>query len=227
MSHIEVEMQQLKAEIVEMWNLVSAQMKTAMVALAKMDKELAKEILNNEKKVNSLELKIDRECENIFALHNPVANDLRLVLALLRINANLERIGDIAASVAKFINKSDGFDYKNLVEETHALEMFEEACDLVEDVKASFETENTRLAESIFKRDRTLNELNKNARAIIIAHIKKDPENVESFLAFLAIIRKLERSGDQSKSIAEELIFFIEAKVLKHAPKAESTKPNH
>ncbi len=226
MSHIEVEMQQLKAEIVEMWNLVSAQMKTAMVALAKMDKGLAKEILNNEKKVNSLELKIDRDCENIFALHNPVANDLRLVLALLRINSNLERIGDIAASVAKFINKSDGFEYKGLVEETHALEMFEEACDLVDDVKASFETENTQLAESIFKRDRTLNELNKNARAIVIAHIKKDPENVESFLSFLAIIRKLERSGDQSKSIAEELIFFIEAKVLKHAPKAEGNKLN-
>lgn len=224
MSHIEVEMQQLKAEIVEMWKLVSTQMKTAMIALAKMDKTLAKEILNDEKKVNSLELKIDRNCENIFALHNPVANDLRLVLALLRINANLERIGDIAASVVKFINKSDSFDYKHLVEETHALEMFEEACDLVDDVRSSFETENTQLAESIFKRDRTLNELNKNARAIIITNIKKDPENVEAFLSFLAIIRKLERSGDQSKSIAEELIFFIEAKVLKHAPKADPNK---
>jgi len=221
MNHIEVEMQQLKAEIVEMWRLVSAQMKAGMIALAKMDKEMANEIILSEKKVNSLELKIDRSCENIFALHNPVANDLRLVLALLRINSNLERIGDIAASVAKFIKKTNGFDYKPLIEKTHALEMFEEACDLLEDVQNSFETENSQLAESIFRRDRTLNELNKNARAIIISHIKQDPENVEQCLSMLSIIRKLERAGDQSKSIAEEIIFFIEAKVLKHSPKTE------
>lgn len=219
MSQIEVEMQNLKTEIVSMWKLVSAQMKTAMVALAKMDKERALEIAVTEKKVNSLELKIDRDCENIFALFNPVANDLRLVLALLRINYNLERIGDIAASVAKFIKKSDNFDYKELIAQTHALEMFEEACDLLDDVLNSFETENAQIAEGIFRRDRTLNELNKNARATIISQIKKDPEHVEEYLSLMAIVRKLERAGDQSKSIAEEIIFFVEAKVLKHAPK--------
>lgn len=220
MSHIEVEMQQLKTEIVAMWKLVSVQMKTAMIALAKMDKQMAEEIMLSEKKVNSLELRIDRDCENIFALHNPVANDLRLVLALLRINSNLERIGDIAASVAKFIKKSDGYDYKILIEKTHALEMFEEASDLLDDVLSSFESENSQLAESIFRRDRTLNELNKSARAVIISQIKQDPESVEQCLSMLSIIRKLERAGDQSKSIAEEIIFFIEAKVLKHSPKS-------
>lgn len=219
MSHIEVEMQQLKSEIVAMWRLVSVQMKTAMVALAKMDKEKAVEVAQTEKKVNSLELKIDRDCENIFALFNPVANDLRLVLALLRINSNLERIGDIAASVAKFIKKSDDFNYSELIEQTHALEMFEEACDLLDDVLNAFESENSQIAEGIFRRDRTLNELNKNARNTIINRIKKDPENVESYLSLMSIIRKLERAGDQSKSIAEEIIFFIEAKVLKHSPK--------
>lgn len=219
MSNLEVEMQQLKTEIVEMWRLVSAQMKNAMVALAKIDKEAAKEIMANEKMVNSLELKIDRSCENIFALHTPVANDLRLVLALLRINYNLERIGDIAASVAKFVKKVDKYDYTDLIQKTHVLEMFEEACDLLDDVLGSFEKENSQLAEGIFKRDRTLNELNKNARALIINQIKQDPEHVEECLSMLSIIRKLERSGDQSKSIAEEIIFFIEAKVLKHSPK--------
>lgn len=219
MSHIEVEMQQLKAEIVEMWKLVSTQMRDAMVSLANLDKEKAKEILLVEKQVNLLELKIDRSCENIFALHNPVANDLRLVLALLRINYNLERIGDIAASVAKFIKKSDEFNYSTLIQNTHVLEMFEEACDLLNDVLSSFETENAELAHSIFKRDRTLNELNKNARALVINEIKQDAQHVEEYLSMLSIIRKLERAGDQSKSIAEEIIFFIDAKVLKHNQK--------
>lgn len=219
MTHIEAEIQSLKAEIIEMWRLVASQMKSAMVTLTNMDKVSATDIIANEKKVNSLELRIDRSCENIFALHNPVANDLRLVLALLKINSNLERIGDVAASIAKFVKKSDGYDFTDLIKNTHLLEMFEEAVDLIEDVLKSFETEDSVLATTIFKRDRALNSFNKSARAFIINKIKEDPQHVEECLSILSITRKLERSGDQSKSIAEEIIFFIDAKVLKHGQK--------
>ncbi len=221
MPQIEVELQNLKSEIVLMWKLVSDQMKKSMECLAKMDKDLAEEVLRAEKKVNSAELRIDRDCENIFALFNPVAIDLRLVMALLKINSSLERVGDIAASIAKFVKKSDGFDYLSLITSTHALEMFEEASDLLDDVLHSFESENSQLAEGVFRRDKTLNDLKKDARAVVIAQIKKDPENVEHCLSVLSIIRKLERAGDQSKTIAEEIIFFIDAKVLKHAPKSD------
>ena len=219
MTHIEVEIQHLKTEIIEMWRLVASQMKSTMVTLAKMDKVSAEEIIENEKKVNSLELKIDRSCENIFALMNPVANDLRLVLALLKINANLERIGDVAASISKFVRKSGDYDYTDLIQNTHILEMFEEAVDLLEDVLKSFELEDSVLATTIFKRDRALNTFNKSARAYIINKIKEDPQHVEECLSILSITRKLERAGDQSKSIAEEIIFFIDAKVLRHGKK--------
>ncbi len=217
MSPIEYEMQQLKAEIIDMSKLVSAQMKDALLTLAKSDKQLAAEVLATEKQVNAFELKIDRSCENIFALHNPVANDLRLVLAQLRINYNLEKIGDIAASIAKFVKKSFEYDYTYLIEHTHALQMFEEANDLLFDVMTSFENEDAELAKNVLKRDRTLNELNKSARKIIIEQIKKEPNNVEECLKMLSIVRKLERAGDQSKSIAEEIIFFVEAKIVKHS----------
>ncbi len=217
MSPIEYEMQQLKAEIIDMSKLVSAQMKDAMLTLAKMDKQLALETLATEKQVNALELKIDRSCENIFALHNPVANDLRLVLAQLRINYNLEKIGDIAASIAKFVKKNDGYDYTFLIEQTQALQMFEEANDLLIDVMNSFEKEDVELARNVLKRDRSLNSLNKAARKIIIEQIKNFPEQVEECLQMLSMTRKLERAGDQSKSIAEEIIFFVEAKIIKHA----------
>jgi phosphate transport system protein len=216
MNHLEHELQGLKKQVVEMWKLVSEQMKDAMVTLAKMDHETAKKIIDTEKKVNFLDLKIDRDCENIFALYNPVASDLRLVLALLRINYNLERIGDVAASIAKFVRKSENFDYASMIEKIGALHMFEEACDLLEDVFVSFENENSQQAENIIKRDRALNELDKQARAVLIESIKKDPENVEAYLALLSLARKLERAGDQCKGIATEIIFFVEAKVLKH-----------
>jgi phosphate transport system protein len=219
MSPIEYEMQQLKAEIIEMSKLVSAQMKDAMLTLTKMDKQLAIETIATEKVVNALELKVDRSCENIFALYNPVANDLRLVLAQLRINYNLEKIGDIAASVAKFVKKNNGFNYSSLIENTHALQMFEEANDLLVDVMSSFEKEDAELAKNILKRDKTLNELNKVARKIIIEEIKKDAEHVEDYLKMLSVVRKLERAGDQTKAIAEEIIFFVEAKIVKHISK--------
>ena len=182
-----------------------------------MDKQLATETLATEKQVNALELKIDRTCEGIFALYNPVAQDLRLVLAQLRINYNLEKIGDIAASVAKFVKKSFVYDYSSLIENTHALQMFEEANDLLTDVMTSFETEDAELAKNILKRDKALNQQNDQARAYIIDQIKKDPENVEEYLKMLSLIRKLERAGDQSKAIAKEIIFFVEAKIVKHS----------
>jgi len=217
MNHIEHEMQLLKAEILNMSQLVSQQMKDSLLALTKMDKQLAVETLATEKQVNAMELKIDRTCEGIFALHNPVAQDLRLLLAQLRINYNLEKIGDIAASVSKFVKKSFGFDYSNLIENTHALQMFEEANDLLIDVMTSFEKEDAELAKNILKRDKALNQQNKHARQYIIDQIKKDPEHVEEYLKMLSLIRKLERAGDQSKAIAKEIIFFVEAKIVKHS----------
>jgi phosphate transport system protein len=187
-----------------------------MKSMATMNKDIAAQIIETEKRVNAMELEIDERCENIFALYNPVAIDLRLVLALLKINSNLERIGDVAASVARFVSKSHTSVYEVLLEKTHALTMFEEASDLIEDVLVAFETENTQLAESIFTRDRALNELNKAAKAEIIAYIKNNPQAVEECLNVLSVIRKLERAGDQSKSIASEIIFYVEAKVSKH-----------
>ena len=174
MTHLEHEMQLLKAEILEMSQLVSQQMKDSLLALAKMDKQLAIETLATEKQVNAMELKIDRTCEGIFALYNPVAQDLRLVLAQLRINYNLEKIGDIAASVAKFVKKSFDYNYASLIEHTHALQMFEEANDLLIDVMTSCEKEDAELAKNILKRDKALNQQNENARAYIIEQIKKD-----------------------------------------------------
>lgn len=223
MTNLEHEMQQLKAEILDMSQLVSQQMKDSLLALAKMNKQLAIETLATEKQVNAKELKIDRTCEGIFALYNPVAQDLRLVLAQLRINYNLEKIGDIAASVAKFVKKSFVYDYASLIEHTHALQMFEEANDLLIDVMTSFEKEDAELAKNILKRDKALNQQNENARAYIIEQIKKDPENVEEYLKILSLVRKLERAGDQSKAIAKEIIFFVEAKIVKHSKQNQNS----
>src|SRR6202161_1929518 len=125
MTPLENEITALKKELVNMWILVQSQLNKAKEAMVKFDKDLAREVLIKEKRVNSYELKIDRDCENIFALYCPVAIDLRFLLAALKINTNLERIGDIAAGVALHVVESTvNFDVKEL-ERTWLLRMDE------------------------------------------------------------------------------------------------------
>jgi phosphate transport system protein len=216
MTQLENEITALKRELVNMWILVQSQLNKAKEAMIQFDKDLAREVLIKEKRVNSYELKIDRDCENIFALYCPVAIDLRFLLAALKINTNLERIGDIAAGIALYVvDSSVNFDV-NLLENTSLLRMYDEAVNIFTDTRSAFEKEDTVLARSIFKRDDVLDAINDKAVENITQVIKGDVQSTAEALYILSIIRKLERVGDQSKNIAEEIIFYVEAKILKH-----------
>ncbi len=219
MTHLDTELQLLKGEAISMWNLVVSQLNKAHDAMLRFDKDLAREVVLNEKRVNAYELKIDRDCENIFALFNPVAVDLRFVLAVLKINNNLERTGDIAEGIGKFIiSERSSFD-KGLLETAQLETMFNESVSMLSDVLTAFEKEDTALARSIFKQDEVLDNINVGANAVIADFIRKNPDKLEQALYILSTIRKLERVGDQAKNIAEEIIFYVEAKVLKHKKK--------
>ena len=216
MTQLENEIASIKAEVTSMWTLVESQMKKAKTALLHFDRDLAREIVLKEKRVNAFELKLDRDCEDIFALYCPVAVDLRFLLAVLKINNNLERIGDIAEGVAKYIIESKhNFDHA-LFERTELVRMLDDSASILADARTAFQNEDTTLARSIFKRDEVLDEINQKAIDRISDCIREDPAVMPDALYVLSIIRKLERVGDQTKNIAEEIIFFIEAKVLKH-----------
>lgn len=219
MTHLDEELIMLKSELTNMWQLVISQLYKTREALLHFDSDLAREVVATEKRVNSLELKIDRDCENIFALFNPVAVDLRTVLAVLKINNNLERSGDIAEGIAKYIIYADHpFDEK-LLEITDIQRMYDETNSILEDVLKSFETDDTRLARSIFKRDELIDEINNKANGSIAEYMRSHPDKIEEGLFLISMIRKLERVGDHCKNIAEEIIFNVEAKVLKHKSK--------
>lgn len=224
MIQIEIELQHLKKETINMWSLVHSQMVKSMSALINFDKDLAREVVMLERRVNGLELKIDRDCENIFALLTPVAVDLRFVLAVLKINSNLERIGDIAEGSAKYILDAGHSFKEELLDATKTLTMYDEAISLLQTTLNAFETEDTTLARSVFKMDESLDTINANAQIATMEYLKIHPEDIGQALYNLSIIRKLERAGDQSKNIAEEIIFYIEAKVLKHKDKHYGVK---
>jgi phosphate transport system protein len=224
MTHLEEELAMLKSEITDMWVMVIAQLRKTREALIHFDKDLAREVVATEKRVNSRELKVDRDCENIFALYNPVAVDLRTVLAILKINNNLERNGDIAEGIAKYIIFADEPFDKELLEKTQILLMYDETNSILEDGLKAFENEDTSLARSIFKRDELVDEINVKSNAIVADFIRAHPEKIEEGLYLISMIRKLERVGDHCKNIAEEIIFNIEAKVLKHKSKKKKAE---
>ncbi len=174
--------------------------------------------------MNAFELKIDRECENVFALFNPVAIDLRFVLAVLKINSCLERIGDMSEGIAKYVIDVDNPFDEELIRVTQIKQMFDLSSEMFRDIEKAFETEDTKLARTIFKNDEILDQINLSGSDKVMEYIKTHPENIKQSLHVLSMLRKLERVGDYCKNIAEEIIFYIEAKVLKHNQKLKKQK---
>ncbi|HEY1024909.1 MAG TPA: phosphate signaling complex protein PhoU [Sphingobacteriaceae bacterium] len=219
MTHLEEALQNLKEEMTGMANLVTSQIKKSLTALVEEDTDLAQEVIFNEKRVNAYELSVDKDCENILALLNPFATDMRFVFATLKINTDFERIGDNAEGIAQYLLMSGkGFD-KELLEECRFPEMAETVNNMLQTITRAYAEGNTKLARTIFKQDMILDEINKACTDIIATYIHSKPGNTYQALYLLTVIRKLERVGDHITNIAEEIIFHLEAKVLKHIKK--------
>lgn len=216
MTHLETELKQLKDNITEMFSMVISQLSKSKEALVNLDKDLAREVRANERRINSFELKLDRDCENLIALFNPVAIDLRFVLASLKINSNLERIGDIAEGIANYVLYLKFEPSKDLLENTQLVKMFDTAILMLEMSMSAYNNEDTSVARSSFKEDDFLNDANVNSTTIIAEYIRQNQDQIHQSLYMLSTVRKLERVGDHCKNIAEEVIFYLEAKVLKH-----------
>lgn len=216
MTHLETEIQLLKSSLLEMWSIVISQIEKAKTTVADFDSGLAKEVRANEKLVDAFELKINMDCENLIALENPVAIDLRFVLSVLKINYNIERIGDYANYIANIIRKAEQPFDKELLVATRVLEMFDIAHLMLVEAYESFEKDDNQRILNIFRMDEKLNEINKAAVGILSRYIAEKPEYGRQYLEIFTIIRKLERVGDHTENIAEAIIFFLEAKIVKH-----------
>ncbi|HEV7332448.1 MAG TPA: phosphate signaling complex protein PhoU [Flavisolibacter sp.] len=221
MTHLQEKLSELRADLVEMADLVARQLDKSVHALLDGDEDLANEVIFNEKRVNAFELKIDSDCEQIFTLLAPFAQDMRFVFSTVKINADLERIGDYAEGIAKLVllGKKD-FD-PSLIETIHVREMFDAAMGMLQDVTTAYAEDDSRLARTLFARDEQLNEINRNVAEWVGDYVKQNLGKIRQALLLLSIIRKLERVGDHIKNIAEDVIFYKEAKVLKHIDKKD------
>ena len=218
MKYIENELDGLKREILEMWTLVDSQLNRAGEALLSLDRELAKEVVYREKRVNAFELKIDSDCEDIIALYAPVAVDLRFVLAVLKINTNLERIADFCEGIAQFVLKYPSISIDaELFDKARIRTMLSIVKEMLQSGKEALEEEKSSLAVSIFEKDSQVDELNHGATGIIADYLQQYPDRAAECLNLIGIIRKMERIGDHCNNMAEEIVFYLDAKVLKHS----------
>jgi phosphate transport system protein len=220
MRHLEQEINSLRQDIIEMWRMTISQVYNAGEAILSFDKDLAMQVSMRERKIDAFELKIDSECENIIALHQPVAIDLRLVLAVLKINSNLERIADFAYGISRILlaNPSLILDAE-LITDSKLNSMVKQVNKMLAQGLEAFETEKPQIAAAIFSEDYQVDEINANVSRKIAEYIKKNPERAYECLQLMGVFRKLERIGDHCSNIAEEIFFFTDAKILKHTDK--------
>ncbi len=219
MEHLQVELASLRSELLQMYNLVFSQLQKAQQAFLEDKKSVVKEIAATEKLVNAKELQIDSRSETILALFTPVAVDLRFVLSALKININLERIGDLADGIGRTVAHSkESFDKEFLIK-VNAPGAFAASLEMFQCLLEAFEKEDTLLARDIFGKDKIIDDIVRQAVATSEEFAKNHPENLSQAIQLLSIMKMLERVGDHLKNIAEEIIFYSEARVLKHAGK--------
>ena len=215
--HTEKELLALRDEVSQMWQLVISQLEKVKQAYLENDAELAREVISREKRVDTFELKIDSDCENYIALFSPVAVDLRLVLSMIKISGTLERIGDFAEGIARHV-VVDGCcgEAMELKEVLRIGQMFDTDISMLSDSYVALETENTKLAGKIMQQDEEVDALYRNAIRVLAAYVAKRPEQARCILETLLVTRKIERIGDHCDNIVEEIVFYIDAKILKH-----------
>lgn len=218
MKHTESEMHSLRDEVNQMWRLVISQLEKTRQAFLNNDVELAREVASREKRVDAFELKIDSDCENYIALYSPVAVDLRLVLSIIKICSTLERIGDFAAGIARHVIDSDcNNNDPKLIEDLRIETMFDTLISMLSDGFVALESENTKISGKIMGKDAEVDEIYHAAISVLTDYMHKNPAFIRCGLKLLLVIRKLERIGDHCSNIVEEIVFYVDAKVLKHS----------
>lgn len=210
---------EIKEIVLEMFELVRNQVQDTRKAVLDFNHDLCREVLIQEKKVNALDLKIDKEAEKIMALYSPVAVDLRFIITALNINTFLERIGDNTQGICNYILSMDVPFNKETLSQSLLLEQIDITLEMFDYIIDAYTEEDTSKAARVLTLDTKVDEINNKALDFIMSKISSDLDGMKNYLYLLSMIRKTERIGDLINNLAEETIFYIDAKVLKHKKK--------
>jgi len=219
--HFDLELDQLKSKLLAMSALVEAAIYRSITAVVQKDRDLCSEVLRNEAQVNQMEIEIDEQAIRLLALQQPMASDLRLITAALKINNDLERMGDLAVSIAKRAQALiDAPPVKPLIDIPHIGALVQS---MVRKALDSFVSKDTELARSVLAADDGVDSLRSAFFHELISFMQREPEHIPQGLHLLSIVRNLERIADHSTNIAEDVLFYVKGIDVRHHSEAEKT----
>ncbi|OGV48684.1 MAG: phosphate transport system regulatory protein PhoU [Lentisphaerae bacterium GWF2_44_16] len=212
--HLTKEIAKLKNKVLKLCALVEENVKSAVDAVTNLDIDLAISVKEKDDRIDSMEIELEEECLKILALYQPVANDLRYVIACLKMNNDLERIGDLAVNiarraitVAKFSEEPIFLDFYPMMDKMRSM--------LKNSLDALIEM-NAELAVQVLTHDDEIDAMNKQMQKQVLELIKKNPEKVEYYIHLLSVSRHLERIADYATNIAEDVIYMVTGKIVRH-----------
>jgi phosphate transport system protein len=215
--HFHAELRQLKDQILAMGGYVERAIEEATQALIRREPERFAKVMECEAKINQAHIDIDEQCFSLLARQAPLAQDLRLILALLKINTDLERMGDQAVNIShnaqRYLQEPP---VQFLLEIT---KMAFEVRSMVRDSLDALVQQNGNLAQEVLKKDDAVDELKDQMFQDLVGLMKKDPSTIDAALDLLLIARNLERLGDHATNIAEDVIFVTTGKDIRHKPR--------
>lgn len=214
MTHFEAELEKLRKRIIDMGALVEKQISETVNALLSGDVELANWIIQTDNQVDNIDNKIDKLCQRIFALAQPVASDLRFILSALKINTDIERVGDIAVSISK---KVEGIsENKAFLEQLKINEVALKAKQTFTDAINSFIFKDIDAAYKLIEHSKDVSEISNQITNDIISEMTQKSEIILVATNLILILRHMKRLSDHSTNIAESVVFMIEGKIVKH-----------
>jgi phosphate transport system protein len=212
--HIERQIESLKERILRVGTLVEEAISKSITALINRDANLAQRVMASDEEIDRMEVEVEEECLKILALYQPVAADLRLVVAVLKINNDLERMGDLARNIAKRVPQLTSGEPVELPPEIRTMAM--QAQDMVKESLDALVKGDPLLARQVREEDDAVDEARQRIRRRIIAGIKADPDKVESLLRVNSVSKHIERIADMATNIAEDVIYMVQGDIVRH-----------
>jgi phosphate transport system protein len=212
--HMAKEMEALKRRILALSAVVEERFVEALRALERRDVSLARKVLGGDDDIDQLEVELEEECLKVLALHQPVAVDLRYIVAVLKMNSELERIGDLAANVAEVAEYLTASGDANLPEHLYVMaEKSKQMLHLSLDALVNLDIDAARY---VCKADEVIDQLHRESFSVVEAAIQADPAATPRQLRFLSVSRYLERIADHATNIAEDIVYLIQGDIIRH-----------
>ena len=214
--HFQEELEGLQARLLEMGGLAEERVRAAVQGLVARDTALIDKVMRGDEPINELHIEIDNRCFTLLALYQPMATDLRAIVAAVKINTDLERVGDLAVNIAEAARRyANHAPVKKLID---IPQMGDIAQAMLRDALDSFVRRDTQLAHQVLNEDDRLDALKTQVFRELLTYMLDDPSTVEPALDLILVSRHLERIGDHATNIAEDVIFMVSALDVRHHP---------